>query len=85
MVDCDHAERPLGMAGVRKLRPFATHGQIDPWTLSGATLACTRLTMLNLLLGHHLKAHELSDAEGRRHRDVGGVAAAAHAMRPMRG
>jgi hypothetical protein len=32
--------------------------------------------MLNLLLGHHLKAHEFGDAEGGRHGDVGSVAAA---------
>jgi hypothetical protein len=34
--------------------------------------------MLNLLLGHHLKAHEVGDAESGRHGDVGGVAAASH-------
>src|SRR5579863_3995261 len=34
--------------------------------------------MLNLLLGHHLEAHEVGDAEGGRHRDVGCVAAASH-------
>jgi hypothetical protein len=34
--------------------------------------------MLNLLLGHHLKSHKVGDAEGGRHRDVGGVAAAPH-------
>src|SRR5271154_372382 len=34
--------------------------------------------MLSLLLGHHLKAHEIGDAEGGRHGDVGGVAAAPH-------
>ena len=34
--------------------------------------------MLNLLLGHHLKAREIGDAEGGRHGDVGGVAAASH-------
>ena len=32
--------------------------------------------MLNLLLGHHLKAHEIGDAEGGRH--VRGVAAGPH-------
>src|SRR5271165_1776829 len=32
--------------------------------------------MLNLLLGHHDKAHEVGDAEGGRHGDVCGVAAA---------
>jgi hypothetical protein len=48
------------------------------WALSGATVASTRLNMLNLLLGHHGKAHEVGDAEGCRHRDVCGVAAAPH-------
>jgi hypothetical protein len=34
--------------------------------------------MLNLLLGHHFKAHKLGDAKGCRHRDVGCVAAPPH-------
>src|ERR1700687_600804 len=34
--------------------------------------------MLNLLLSHHLKAHEIGDAKGGGHGDVGGVAAAPH-------
>jgi len=51
------------LAGLRDLacRP------VRPW------LEC--LAMLSLLLGHHLKAHELSDTEGGRHRDIGCVAA----------
>src|SRR5271166_1024609 len=55
-----------------------SYGRLRTWALSGATVASTRLTMLNLLLGHHDKAHEVGDAEGGRHGDVGGVAAAAH-------
>ena len=42
------------------------------------TVASTRLAVLNLLLGRHDKAHEVGDAEGCRHRDVRGVAAAPH-------
>ena len=34
--------------------------------------------MLNLLLGHHLKAREIGDAKGGRHRDVRGVTTASH-------
>ena len=36
------------------------------------------LAILSLLLGHHDKPHEIGDAEGGRHGDVGRVAAAAH-------
>jgi hypothetical protein len=36
------------------------------------------LTNLNLLVGHQYEAHEFGDAEGCRHRYVGGVAAAPH-------
>ena len=41
--------------------------------------------MLSLLLGHHLKAREIRDAEGGRHGDVGRVATAPNEIRPMRG
>jgi hypothetical protein len=36
------------------------------------------ITTLNLLLGHHLKAREIGDAKGSRHRDVRGITTAAH-------
>src|SRR5271166_4597411 len=55
-----------------------SYGRLRTWALSDATVASTRLTMLNLLLGHHDKAHEVGDAEGCRHSDVGRVAAAPH-------
>ena len=48
------------------------------WALSRATVASTRLAMLNLLVGHHFKALEIGDAEGCRHRDVCCVATASH-------
>ena len=44
-----------------------------------------RLAMLNLLLGHHFKAHELGDAKGCRHRDVCCVATASHHNAPDAG
>src|SRR5271166_6619640 len=48
------------------------------WALYGATVASTRLAMHKLLLGHHLKAHEIGDAKGGRDRDVCGVATTSH-------
>jgi hypothetical protein len=36
------------------------------------------ITTLNLLLGRHLKAREIGDAKGGRHRDVRGITTAAH-------
>ena len=45
--------------------------------LSGATVD-RLITTLNLLLGRHLKAREIGDAKGGRHRDVRGITIAAH-------
>ena len=55
-----------------------SYGRLRSWAPSGSTVASTRLAVLNLLLGRHDKAHEVGDAEGCRHRDVRGVAAAPH-------